>query len=186
METEGKGRVLVLAEDEILAGWLRRVVSAAGHDVRTARSVSELLELLDESDPEVVVADAGSPAASVLELQVALARGKGELPIIFLATPSVESGVRALLSGGFRHLFKPVPVRVMQETVLEALIARRLGRPGGSWRGANGFVSGTRLTRPVPTAELDAIALEAVAARGEPDGAKARARRTPDPDREAR
>jgi DNA-binding NtrC family response regulator len=187
MDAENKGRVVVLEEDEAMSGWLCRVIAAAGHSVRRAKNVSELLELVEEMDPDVVVSEAGTPAASVLELQIALAQGRGSLPIIFLATPTVENGVRALLSGGFRHLFKPVPVRVLQETVLEALIARRLGRAGGSWRGRGGFVKGDRVTRRAPPAELDALALGVVAAAREPEPIeRIQERRTPDPDREAR
>jgi DNA-binding response OmpR family regulator len=154
--------VLVVEKDDAVGRWLSRVLTAAGHSVHWARGGAELPALVDEVDPEVVVSD---PAKlSVLELEAALSRGSGA-QIVLLSSYSTESGVRAL-SPGFHNLLKPVPVRMLQETVFAALVRRRSDRDAGPRHTSSGIRSrAITRRRPAPPDsrnELDEAALPPV------------------------
>jgi DNA-binding NtrC family response regulator len=124
MEFDIRGRVLVVDDDASVARSVCRMLTAAGHEVREARSVPEALALVDEMAPDVVVSDIRLPDDSGVELQLALSRVG--LPVVFLtAARSSESAMRLVGGASFRYLQRPVPVLMLQEAVLDALVARR-------------------------------------------------------------
>jgi FixJ family two-component response regulator len=101
---------------------MSRLLRASGFSVRTYVSATEFLTQREEDAPGCVVADLHMPEVGGLDLQVALARERNPLPLLFLSgNADTASTVRAMRGGAEDFLEKRAPKEHLLEAVQRAL-----------------------------------------------------------------
>ena len=101
-------RVLLIEDDERIASFLRRGLTAQGHQVTLAETGDEGLELALDPDVELVVLDLTLPGLDGQQVLSALRLERSALPVLVLtARDTLEEKVRALDNGADDYLTKP-------------------------------------------------------------------------------
>ncbi len=125
-------KIMVVDDDADILGLVARVVGKLGHQVATASSAREALELVDERGaPDLVVLDVTMPEKDGLELlqELRAREGMANLPAIFLSARVQESDIEAGRALGAEYLTKPFVA-----TALRLKIERMLpASDGGAW-----------------------------------------------------
>jgi DNA-binding response OmpR family regulator len=104
-------RVLVVDDNSELLELLERALEPDGHDVETATSAEQALEVLSRSSFEILVVDLGLPGMSGNELcRWVRERGSSPLILVLTAQSAVSSRVRSLDEGADDYLTKPFAV----------------------------------------------------------------------------
>ncbi len=114
---EQPSRVLVVDDEENISYLVGSALRMAGHDVQTAATGTEAVELAEATHPDVIVLDVMLPDIDGFEVLRKL-RGRGiPAPVLFLTARSdTADRVRGLTSGGDDYIVKPF--------ALEELVAR--------------------------------------------------------------
>ncbi len=116
--------ILVVDDEEVIAGLLKKLLSKAGHTVYTAATGAEALELARQHQPKLILMDISMPEMDGYE---ATARIKEDpalanTPVIFLTGKSAgEDGGRAFAKGGLTYIRKPFNNQQIQDLVNLAL-----------------------------------------------------------------
>jgi DNA-binding response OmpR family regulator len=103
----------------------------AGYSVTTSGDVDGALQLVELTEPDMILADTRLPGRNGFELVAALKARPGwaDIPLVFLSSdPSVESKVRGLEAGVEDYLTKPVYIREILTRV--NLVMQRKEREG--------------------------------------------------------
>src|SRR5262245_24530134 len=101
--------VHVVDDDDSFRTAVGRLLGAAGYDVRTYASSGEYLLERPKSAAGCLLLDLRMPGPSGLDLQQALTREEGALPIVFLSGHGdISASVRAMKAGAVDFLTKPV------------------------------------------------------------------------------
>ena len=112
----------VVDDDPGMRKALGRILEAAGYAVRTYASAGEFLLAEKAGGLACLVLDVRMPGPSGLELQKALARDGGALPVVFLTGHGdIPMTVRALKAGAVDFLTKPVDGKTLLAAVETAL-----------------------------------------------------------------
>jgi len=116
--------VLIVNNDDSTRAWIEAVVLSAGLRAITVSAASELASCIEPDAPACAILDVGSPDASGLDVQEALARAG--MSILFLSRkPSVSACARAFKAGAVDFLTLPCDpaqfVRALQNAMQEAL-----------------------------------------------------------------
>ena len=125
-------RVLVVDDDSDLAAWHVEVLEQAGLETRKLCSPMQILHVLHEFRPDLVLMDLHMPDCSGGELaQIIRQEARfADLPIIFVSSEQdAEKQNSALAQGGDAFLVKPVNDSRLVEAVTNRVTrARQLGR----------------------------------------------------------
>lgn len=140
----------VVDDDETFRRSLVRLLSAAGHAVRTYGSTGEFLLKNTDDSPGCVLLDFQLPGPSGLELQEALASRGTRLPVVFLSgRGDIPVAVHAMKAGAVDFLTKPVCRKELLEAVQKALERCRKERARfavlESWRERHGRLTAREL-----------------------------------------
>ena len=104
-------KVLIVDDMEVLAEHYATVLGEAGMQVRTVSDINDLLEVLSDFHPELILMDIYMPQCSGLEA-AKIIRQKDEflsVPIVFLSTESdTAHHISAMELGGDDYLQKPI------------------------------------------------------------------------------
>jgi two-component system response regulator MprA len=120
----GRPRVLVVEDDNDIAGVLRRSLDKEGYDVRVAGDGEAALDQAGDFEPDAVVLDLGLPKLDGVEVCRRLRNG-GDVPILILtARDALEARVEGLDSGADDYLVKPFEREELLAR-LRALLRRR-------------------------------------------------------------
>jgi len=121
-------RVLVVDDDAELLELVERALVRDDHEVRTAESAEQALEILEQDRADLIVLDLGLPGASGEDLCRTL-RQRGPSPAILVLTAqsAVSSRVRCLDSGADDYLAKPFAVAELRARV--RAVGRRAAVP---------------------------------------------------------
>lgn len=128
--TELRGvRVLLVEDDEDTRDIVRRLLEAAGAQVRASGSAAEGMEAFLASPPDVLVVDIAMPGEdgfSFLRRVRALPREKGgQTPAAALTARAVLEDRLETLKAGFQaHMAKPTPPAELIEVVASLVAAR--------------------------------------------------------------
>lgn len=128
MDSSGRtARVLIVEDDEEIAGVLGRTLRLEDYETRIARDGQGALAEARTYMPDVVVLDLGLPDIDGIEVAERL-RESGDVPILILtARDAVEHRVEGLDSGADDYLVKPFDLDELAAR-LRALLRRRSGR----------------------------------------------------------
>jgi len=128
-DPSGRGQVLVIDDDDLLARLLCAQLSSRGFDVTRAASAEEGLELIDRSAPDAVVLDNGLPGITGLEvLPVLHARGSTMAVIMLSGSIDVPATVAALRAGAEDVLLKPANLEHLSLSLDRGIARVRLVR----------------------------------------------------------
>jgi two-component system response regulator AtoC len=101
-------RVLVVDDEENIRLVLRTLLKKHGYRVEVAKSAEEALEMLDEFDPDFVLADVRMSGMSGIELTGELsARAHRATVIVMSAYGSVDLAIEAMKAGAYDYVSKP-------------------------------------------------------------------------------
>lgn len=119
-------RVLVVDDDFAVAALHRGFLEADGRMdvVGTAHTGAEVLRLVDELKPDLLLLDIYLPDMTGIEVLRQLRAGRGEPVDVIAITAARElETVRAAMAGGVLHyLAKPFPARVLRERLDDYLV----------------------------------------------------------------
>lgn len=121
--------VHVVDDDESFLKAMGRLLAASGFAVRTHLSGAQFLEQWDPEAPGCVVADLEMPGLDGFDLQLALARSRNPLPLIFLTGHGdIASTVQAMRKGAEDFLEKCAPTEALLGAIRRALARNGLER----------------------------------------------------------
>lgn len=105
--------VLVVDDEADIRELLTVVLENAGAKVKTAASVSEALETIEQSQPDILISDVGMPDrdgyALIRQVRAIESERPNAIPAIALTAYATEEDSKQLLKAGFQlHLSKPV------------------------------------------------------------------------------
>ncbi|HEY6235840.1 MAG TPA: response regulator [Candidatus Elarobacter sp.] len=114
--------VHVIDDDELVRTALSRLLRMAGYEVRDYASAGAFLLEPAPAAPGCLLLDVRMPGPSGLELQDALARRAGSLPIVFMSGHGdIAMSVRAVKAGAVDFLTKPVDRELLFTAVAGAI-----------------------------------------------------------------
>jgi RNA polymerase sigma factor (sigma-70 family) len=118
----------VVDDDDSFRAAVTRVVKSAGYEVKSYGSAGEFLLDPPSEGSGCILLDLHMPGPSGLDLQDALRRRSGALPVIFLTGQgNIPQSVRAMRQGAVDFLTKPVPRADLLAAIEEALARQRDG-----------------------------------------------------------
>lgn len=126
LPSESASTVFVVDDDASVRKALERLLHAAGYAVETFASSAEYLQRAPFGGLGCLVLDVRMPDMDGLQLQEALARDAGSLPIVFLTGHGdIPTSVKAMRRGAVDFLTKPVDERDLFRAIELALAHRR-------------------------------------------------------------
>jgi EAL domain-containing protein (putative c-di-GMP-specific phosphodiesterase class I) len=127
---KGRGRVLLVEDEEPLRRAMQRILERAGYEVVAAangRDAHRWLE--DTSTLEAIVSDLCMPEMGGMELLRAVRARDLDLPVLLVtAAPDVATAIEAIDYGAYKYIPKPVDPAMLCETVQRAVTLRRMAR----------------------------------------------------------
>ena len=126
-------RLLIVDDSRLILRMIKDFFTPHGWEVREAEDGATALKLLEESPPDVMVADILMPVMDGWALLEEVRRRPGglELPFMFLTTEAdLPQRLRGLNAGADDYVIKPFAVEELHARV-ERLLARRIRKNGG-------------------------------------------------------
>ncbi len=106
---EGRGRILIVDDEEVIASTLQEFLQSERFEVAVAFDAPSALALAESLEPDLVLCDVQLPGQDGLELLERLLRVRPEtLVIMITAYATVENAVSAFQRGAHDYLMKPV------------------------------------------------------------------------------
>jgi signal transduction histidine kinase/ActR/RegA family two-component response regulator len=124
MDTDGKGRVLLVDDNQDAADTASTLLELSGYQVKVAYDPGVALALLEQFAPQVAVLDIGLPGMSGYELaaQVRAHRNGASCYLVALTGYGTQADVAKAHAAGFRqHLVKPARPEALLEAVQRGL-----------------------------------------------------------------
>lgn len=114
---------LLIVDDESSICWaLSRLGQSLGHEVVTASSAEQALELAARQPPDAVVLDVRLPGMDGLTAMQQLRQRCGDPPIIIItAYGDLNTAVEAVRQGAFEYLIKPFGLETAERALRRAL-----------------------------------------------------------------
>jgi DNA-binding NtrC family response regulator len=110
-EIKGRGRRVLVVDDEPGVRESLRMVLKEGYDPLTVGSAQEALDMLTVSPVDVVLLDIVMPGVDGMQLLEELRSRFPQLPVVMLtATKTVKTAVGAMKAGAFDYITKPFDV----------------------------------------------------------------------------
>src|SRR5262249_23177686 len=105
----GRGRILIVDDEEVLASTLEEFLTGEGFEVAVAADAPRALAIAERQSPDLALCDVQLPGADGLELLDRLLRVRPEtLVMMITAFATVENAVAAFRRGAHDYLMKPV------------------------------------------------------------------------------
>lgn len=124
-----KKTMLIVEDDAGLRSSLERSFARKGHDVATASTVAEAVELLGRISFAVVLLDMRLPDGTGLEVLKTARELDSEIVVVMMtAYPEIKTAVRAMKEGAFDLIVKPFELEELQLTVERASETHTLRR----------------------------------------------------------
>ncbi len=123
-----EGKILIVDDERSMCELLETDLRLRGHHPRWCQSAKEALEIVHDSDVDVVLTDVRMPGASGLQLCDELHRTRPDIPVVVMtAFGSLETAVSAMRAGAYDFITKPVELDVLGLTIGRAVERRELG-----------------------------------------------------------
>ena len=168
MTDPGTQSILVVDDEADIRTLLSDTLTRDGYRVVSASCGSEALELLDQTDVGLVVADVRMPQMSGIELLGAIKAKIPQLPVIILTGyASVQNAVEAMRAGAADYVMKPFTAEALRSAVLRAMPPDAAGDSTPAAGSTAGSGNGSRriLTRNEAFSALLATAARVAASR---------------------
>ena len=121
-------KILIVDDEERFRNTMRKLLTAEGHDARTAGSAVEALEILSAESFDVVILDVRMPEMNGVEALKKIRKIDPYLEVIIMTGyASVDTAREIMTTGAFDYLLKPYSIETLLEKI-EAAYDRRLSR----------------------------------------------------------
>lgn len=123
------GSVLIVEDEAIVRESLRDSLKDS-HQITTADTGEEALELIKKQDFDVLVVDVRLPGKSGLQVVREVKQIKPYIKsVVITAYPSVELAIEAMKQGAVDYLIKPVLAEDLEKLIRELLSKRKKANP---------------------------------------------------------
>ncbi len=138
MEPTPEPRTILIVDDDVaMRDMLAGLFRDQGHEVLTAGSVDEALEIAGNAEPDAVLSDIRMPGRSGIELVGAMRSLRPDTPVVLMtAFGSIDSAVEAMRAGAYDYVTKPFEPEAVVLTVERALERRALAEENALLRRA--------------------------------------------------
>lgn len=121
------GRLLVVDDEESLRITTAAILEKEGYTVDTASSGDEAIELMDQTDYDLVLTDLHMEGGDGLSVLNQIRRHAPlTISVVLTGFASVESAIAALQEGAYDYLVKPCDIDSMKHTIRRGVEHRRL------------------------------------------------------------
>jgi CheY-like chemotaxis protein len=125
----GRGRILVVDDEESLIRVIVRVLNAAGYDVATAGDGVKATELMADGTFDAIVSDIDMPRMNGIQLLQTVRRRDLDVPVVLMTgNPGLETAVQAVAHGALQYLIKPVHTEELVRVVQRAVRLNRMAK----------------------------------------------------------
>jgi EAL domain-containing protein (putative c-di-GMP-specific phosphodiesterase class I) len=125
----GRGRILVVDDEESLIRVIVRVLNAAGYDVATASDGVKATELMADGTFDAIVSDIDMPRMNGIQLLQTVRRRDLDVPVVLMTgNPGLETAVQAVAHGALQYLIKPVNTEELVRVVQRAVRLNRMAK----------------------------------------------------------
>jgi EAL domain-containing protein (putative c-di-GMP-specific phosphodiesterase class I) len=125
----GKGRVLIVDDDDALRAVYAESLRDAGYRVDAAAGGREAIDQLQEREYDTVLSDILMPGMSGIDLVRAVRELEMDTPVILMTgNPGLETALQALEHGVVKYLLKPIAESDLRRAVDEAVRLKVIGR----------------------------------------------------------
>jgi len=115
-------RILLIDDEPVVRNLMAEILEEAGYEVTKAETAERALDLLETSDPSLVVSDVVMPGLSGLDLLDALNERRASLPVVLVTgAGSYETLSQALTRGAAGLVTKPFEHDELRNAVADAL-----------------------------------------------------------------
>jgi EAL domain-containing protein (putative c-di-GMP-specific phosphodiesterase class I) len=122
-------KLLLVDDDPAVLRAYRKALTARGWAVETACNGAQAIDRLRGETFDVIVSDVSMPEVGGLEFLRRVREQDLDVPVVLMTgAPKLESAMRAVESGAFRYLVKPVEVEVLDDTLRRASQLHRLAQ----------------------------------------------------------
>ncbi len=122
------GTILIVDDERSMCELLETDLRLRGYDTQWCQSAQGALEIVRNSDVDVVLTDVRMPGTSGLQLCDELHRTRPDIPVVVMtAFGSLETAVSAMRAGAYDFITKPVELDVLGLTIQRAVERRQLG-----------------------------------------------------------
>ncbi len=116
--SERTGKILIVDDEQNMRIALFEALKRNGYEVEVAENGRMALELLQKSNPDILITDIRMPEIDGLELLHQAKQMKPELPVVIITGyATINTAVEAMKNGAFDYIMKPFPVEVIENTV---------------------------------------------------------------------
>jgi DNA-binding NtrC family response regulator len=122
-------KLLLIDDDQtFVTEQVRRTFPSPQHAVRYAVTGAEGVALVRREPPDVVLLDVNLPDGSGIEFYRQIRAIDARIPVVFITmAKTADTAIEAMKLGAFNYLNKPLDLRQLRQTVLEALeVAARM------------------------------------------------------------
>jgi len=124
----GKGKILIVEDEEIIRRELEYYISAAGYQVTSIQDFSNVAADILNGNPDLVLLDVNLPGVGGLEICEQI-RQTSQVPIIFVTGNNTSMDeLNCILRGGDDYVSKPYQLPVLMARIA-AVLRRTLGKP---------------------------------------------------------
>ena len=129
LEVARPRHVLLVDDDPAVLRALSRVLKTRGYIVSTTSSGPEAVQLVTQTDFDVILSDIAMPEMDGITLLREIRSHDLHVPVILVTgEPTVDTAVQALEYGAMHYLTKPVPVDALEHALDKAIHLRRMAR----------------------------------------------------------
>ena len=120
-------KLLVVDDESLICHSFRRIFTSPEVEVRTAGTLAEGWQSVQENQPDVIVLDLQLPDGSGLDLFDRIRAADPKRPVIFItAHGTTDTAIEAMKRGAFDYLTKPIDLEQMNHLLNRAFDAARL------------------------------------------------------------
>lgn len=123
-------KLLIVDDEESICWGLSQLGESHGHQVMTASTAEQALNLAEEETPDVVVMDVRLPGMDGLTAMQGLRDRVGPVPVIVItAYGDLQTAVEAVRNGAFDYIVKPFDLNQMEKVLDKAINESRREQP---------------------------------------------------------
>ena len=127
MKVKDMGKILIVDDEESIRLTLQEFLQKDGHDVLAVEDAEKAIDLLSDSNFDVVVSDIILPRMTGLDLLTAIHDISPHAQVVMMTgKPTVDTASAALRAGAFDYLYKPVRKDAIIKSVRNALRIKSL------------------------------------------------------------
>jgi len=119
--------ILIVDDEKNTLSGLEKFLEGQHYDVLTAEKAEDALRLIDKERPDIVLTDIRMPGMDGMALLEKIKAKHPEVTVILLtAYGTVENAVKAMKTGAFHYLMKPVNLEELEFLIKKALTQQSL------------------------------------------------------------